>query len=81
MIFLDYSQILVADNFFLETIAIRTSQGIDVFVFLYICFFVCFIHVDIGSNLGTFSLMAAAMGRNAVAVDAVYYNLAHIFAR
>jgi len=36
--------------------------------------------LDIGSNLGTFSLMAAAMGRNAVAVDAVYYNLAHTFA-
>lgn len=36
--------------------------------------------LDIGSNLGTFSLMAAAMGRAVVAVDAVYYNLAYLFA-
>jgi len=34
--------------------------------------------LDIGSNIGTFSLMAAAMERKVVAVDAVYSNLALI---
>ena len=60
--------------------AVLTSHGTFIFICLYVHFFVIF-YLDIGSNLGTFSLMAAAMGRNAVAVDAVYYNLAHIFAR
>ena len=39
----------------------------------------CFL--DIGSNIGTFSLMAAAMERKVVAVDAVYSNLALISTR
>jgi len=36
--------------------------------------------LDMGSNIGTFALMALAMDRKAVAVDAVYYNLALISA-
>ena len=34
--------------------------------------------LDFGANIGMYSLMVAAMGREVISVDAVYQNLAHI---